>query len=158
MLFFRSFVFHCILRPVYTSKFCCDFWCDFRLLMGICTPITVHWCTLIWTFITHPLVHIHQKKKIAPKIAGLNSKPTNPFLYIFHIPGSVSASGFTIIVSCRRGSGRRSCHELKTTSLRHSWSRDRFWQLETKWWRHSRGAHRWTEWYWREMRNDFTWE
>jgi hypothetical protein len=26
------------------------------------------WCTLIWTFITHPLVHIHQKMKIAPKI------------------------------------------------------------------------------------------
>jgi hypothetical protein len=85
MLFFRSFVFHCILRPVYTSKFCCDFWCDFRLLMDV----NEYWwvtnvlgiCTLIWTFITHPLVHIHQKKKIAPKIAGLNSKPTNPFLY-----------------------------------------------------------------------------
>ena len=27
-------------------------------------------CTLIWTFVTHPLVHIHQKKKIAPKIAA----------------------------------------------------------------------------------------
>jgi hypothetical protein len=27
-------------------------------------------CSLIWTFVTHPLVHIYQKKKIAPKIAG----------------------------------------------------------------------------------------
>jgi hypothetical protein len=29
-------------------------------------------CTLIWTFITHPLVYIHQKTKIAAKIASVN--------------------------------------------------------------------------------------
>jgi hypothetical protein len=31
-----------------------------------------HWCTLIWTFITHLLVHIRQKKKIAAEIASVN--------------------------------------------------------------------------------------
>jgi hypothetical protein len=29
-------------------------------------------CTFIWTFITYPLVHIHQKKKIAAKISSVN--------------------------------------------------------------------------------------
>jgi hypothetical protein len=29
-------------------------------------------CTLIWTFITLPLLHIHQKKKIAAQIASVN--------------------------------------------------------------------------------------
>ena len=43
------------------------FWCMWtsRWVMNVLSM-----CTLTWTFISYPLVHIHQKKKIAPKIAA----------------------------------------------------------------------------------------
>ena len=34
---------------------------------------------IIWTFLTHSLVHIHQEKKIAAKIASVNAPPPHHF-------------------------------------------------------------------------------
>jgi hypothetical protein len=39
--------------------------------------------TLISTFITYPLVHIHQKKKIAPEIAAQIGSVNEPYYKLF---------------------------------------------------------------------------
>ena len=66
-----------MLRPVYT----CNFYCDFLLLMHVNEQMktnVLNTCTFVSTFITHPLVHI-QQKKIAPKIAAKNRKSKRAF-------------------------------------------------------------------------------
>jgi hypothetical protein len=52
-------------------RFIVSFWC---MWTSRCVMNALKICTLIWTFITRPLVHIHQRKKIAPKLAAKNCK------------------------------------------------------------------------------------
>ena len=60
-------------RFVYTCNFCCDF----LLLMDVkewisyeCSDEGIH---ILRAFITHLLVHMHQKEKIALEITGENA-------------------------------------------------------------------------------------
>jgi hypothetical protein len=57
-------------------------------------------CTLIWTFLTHPLFHIHQKKKVAPKftakIASVNKAFKQLFFYVIYLHNT---SNFKIFFS-----------------------------------------------------------
>jgi hypothetical protein len=59
---------------IFTAIFC--FWCMGRS-RWVVNVLRV--CTLIWTFITHPFVHIHQKTKIA-SLNGLLER----FRFDFH--------------------------------------------------------------------------
>ena len=80
MALFPSLLRPCIpftfISPVYTCNYCCYFRCDFCLLIDVnewmsygCSDEGIH---IPQTFVTHLLVLIHQKKKIAAKIASVN--------------------------------------------------------------------------------------
>jgi hypothetical protein len=75
-----------IWQHVSTSKARLHHWFTLAIFAAIASAIFSFWwmwtsrwvtnvrstCTLSWTLITYPLVHIHQKKKIAAKIASVN--------------------------------------------------------------------------------------
>ena len=62
------------LRLVYTCNICCDFRCDFLLLMD-----ENEWIHVLRTFVPHLLVHMHQKENIAAvEITAKNASVNEP--------------------------------------------------------------------------------
>jgi hypothetical protein len=66
-----------VIKPVHTLYFCCDFRCDFLLLMDVnewmsyeCLDEGTSVRHILRAFITYLLVHMRQRKKIAPEIAS----------------------------------------------------------------------------------------